>query len=133
MDWTRYLPLLGRLLIGIPFLISGIGKVSAYAGTVAYISSVGLPLAPLGWVIAVIVEIGGGILLLVGVRTRIVALVLALFTLSTAAFFHNHLADRNQMIHFFKNMMIVGGLLQIVHFGPGRVSWDYRFKKEEGV
>jgi putative oxidoreductase len=133
MAWTRYLPFAGRLLIGIPFLISGIGKVSAYAGTVAYISSVGLPLAPLGWVIAIIVEIGAGLLLVVGVQTRVVALVLALFTLSAAAFFHNNLSDRNQMIHFFKNMMIVGGLIQIVHFGPGRVSWDYRSNKEEGV
>jgi putative oxidoreductase len=79
MAWTRYLPFAGRLLIGIPFLISGIGKVSAYAGTVAYISSVGLPLAPLGWVIAIIVEIGGGLLLVVAVQTRVVALVLALF------------------------------------------------------
>ena len=129
MDVTRFLPLLGRLLIGLPFLMSGFGKLTAYGATTAYIGSVGLPLAPLGWAIAVAFEIGGGLLLLLGFRARAVAFGLAVFTLATAIFFHRNFADQNQMIHFLKNIMIVGGLLQIAHFGAGRFSLDARDPK----
>jgi putative oxidoreductase len=126
MDVTRFLPPLGRLLIGLPFLMSGVGKLTTYAATTAYIGSVGLPLAPLGWAIAVAFEIGGGLLLVLGFRARAVASGLAIFTLATAIFFHRNFADQNQMIHFLKNIMITGGLLQIAHFGAGRYSLDAR-------
>jgi putative oxidoreductase len=126
MEGTRFLPLLGRVLIGLPFLMSGLGKVATYGATTAYIGSVGLPLAPLGWAIAVTFEVGGGLLLVLGFRARGVATGLAVFTLATAIFFHNNFADQNQMIHFLKNIMIVGGLLQIAHFGAGRYSLDAR-------
>ncbi|SHH55413.1 DoxX family protein [Bradyrhizobium erythrophlei] len=124
MEGTRFLPLLGRVLIGLPFLMSGLGKVASYGATTAYIGSVGLPLAPLGWAIAVAFEVGGGLLLVLGFRARGVATGLAAFTLATAIFFHNNFADQNQMIHFLKNIMIIGGLLQIAHFGAGRYSLD---------
>jgi putative oxidoreductase len=124
MEGTRFLPLLGRVLIGLPFLMSGLGKLGAYAATTAYIGSVGLPLPPLGWVIAVAFEVGGGLLLVFGFRAREVAIGLSVFTLATAVFFHRNFADQNQMIHFLKNIMIVGGLLQIAHFGAGRYSLD---------
>jgi putative oxidoreductase len=126
MEVTRFLPLLGRLLIGLPFLMSGFGKLTTYGATTAYIGSVGLPLAPLGWAIAVAFEIGGGLLLILGFRAREVAFGLAVFTLATAIFFHRNFADQNQMIHFLKNVMIIGGLLQIAHFGAGRFSLDAR-------
>ena len=129
MDVTRFLPLLGRLLIGLPFLMSGVGKLTTYAATTAYIGSTGLPLASIGWAIAVAFEIGGGLLLVLGFRAREVALGLAVFTLATAIFFHRNFADQNQMIHFLKNIMIVGGLLQIAHFGAGRYSLDARNAK----
>jgi putative oxidoreductase len=121
---NRYLPLLGRLLIGAPFILSGLSKLAAHDATVGYISSVGLPLAQLGWLIAVVVELGGGALLLIGYRARLVALIVALFALATAIFFHRNFADQNQMIHFLKNIMLVGGLLQIVYFGAGPMSID---------
>ena len=70
MEVTRFLPLLGRLLIGLPFLMSGFGKLTTYGATTAYIGSVGLPLAPLGWAIAVAFEIGGGLLLVRSVFVR---------------------------------------------------------------
>src|SRR6201991_1505371 len=126
MDVTRFLPLLGRLLIGLPFLMSGVGKLTTYGATTAYIGSVGLPLAPLCWAIAVAFEIGGGLLLVLGFRARWVALGMAVFTLATAIFFHRNFADQNQMIHFLKNIMMTGGLLQIAHFGAGRYSLDAR-------
>ena len=126
MEITRFLPLLGRVLIGLPFLMSGLGKLAAFGPTTAYISSVGLPLAPLGWAIAVALEVGGGVLLILGFRVREVAACLAVFTLAAGDFFHNNFADQNQMIHFLKNLVIIGGLLQIAHFGAGRYSLDAR-------
>jgi putative oxidoreductase len=105
MEVTRFLPLIGRLLIGLPFLMSGFGKLTTYAATTGYIGSVGLPLAPLGWAIAVAFEIGGGLLLVLGFRAREVAFGLAVFTLATAVFFHRNFADQNQMIHFLKNIL----------------------------
>jgi putative oxidoreductase len=119
---TRYLPLLGRVLIGAPFILSGLSKLTAHEATVGYISSVGLPLPQLGWLIAIIVELAGGVLLVLGYRASLVALVLALFALATAIFFHRNFADQNQMIHFLKNVMLAGGLLQIVYFGAGPMS-----------
>lgn len=123
---NKYLPLIGRFLIGAPFIMSGIGKLTSYAATVGYIASVGLPLAGLGFAIAVLMEAGGGTLLLLGYRTRLVATLMALFTLATAIFFHHNFADQNQMIHFLKNVMIAGGLLQIAYFGAGAWSLDAR-------
>jgi len=121
---NRYLPLLGRVLIGAPFILSGLSKLTAHEGTVGYISSVGLPLPELGWLIAIVVELAGGILLVSGYRARLAALVLALFALATAIFFHRNFADQNQMIHFLKNIMLAGGLLQILYFGAGPMSID---------
>jgi len=123
---ARFLPFTGRLLIGGIFLMSGLSKIPAYAGITAAISSVGLPLAPLGFVIALVVEIGLGLLLLVGYRTRAAALGLAIWCLVTAIFFHRNFADQTVMIHFLKNLMIAGGLLQVVYFGAGPVSLDNR-------
>jgi putative oxidoreductase len=120
----RFLPLLGRMLIGAPFILSGFGKLVAYEGTVAAISGVGLPLAPLGWAIAVATELGGGALLIVGFRARVVGFLVALFTLATAFTFHRNFADQNQMIHFMKNLIMAGGLLQIAYFGSGPLSID---------
>src|SRR5258708_4235124 len=114
----------GRLLIAVLFLLSGLGKVAAPAMTQGYIASAGLPVPLLGYLITIIVEVGGGLLLIIGFQTRIAALVLAAFTLAAALAFHNNFADQNQMIHFFKNMAILGGLLQVAAFGPGSITLD---------
>ena len=74
MEATRFLPLLGRILIGLVFLVSGLGKLASFGLTTAYISSVGLPLPQLGWLIAVVLEVGGGLLLILGFRVREVAI-----------------------------------------------------------
>jgi putative oxidoreductase len=129
-DSTRYLPFAGRALIGAVFFMSGLNKLAAYGATTAMIAAVGLPVPPVAWLVAVIVEAGGGQLLLLGFRARLVALVLAVFVVATALFFHRNFADQNQIIHFLKNLIIVGGLLQIVHFGAGAVSLDNRKKAQ---
>ena len=115
---------LGRVLIAAIFILSGFGKITDFAGTTGYIASVGLPLAPVGTVIAIVVELIGGLMLLVGFKTRLVALVIAGFTIVAGALFHNNFADQMQMIHFMKNLAISGGLLFVAVFGPGRLSVD---------
>ena len=123
---TPYVATLGRLLLAAIFLLSGFGKLTAAAGTIGYIQSAGLPAPTLAYAIAVIVELGGGLLLVAGYQTRIVAGVMAVFTLATAFAFHSNFGDQNQMIHFLKNIAITGGLLQVVAFGAGALSLDAR-------
>ncbi len=120
------LPLIGRILLAAAFIISGLGKLAAPAAIQGYIASVGLPLPLLAYIVAVVVEVGGGVLLLVGYRTKPVAAVLAAFCVFTAVVFHHALGDQNQLIHFFKNLAMAGGLLQIAAFGPGRIGLDSR-------
>jgi len=126
MNATRYLPFAGRLLIGLPFAMSGLSKLAAIGPTTDMIRAAGLPLPPLALAVSVTVEVGGGLLLVAGFQTRIVAAALALFALATAFSFHSNFADQNQMIHFLKNVMMAGGLLQIVAFGAGALSVDNR-------
>jgi putative oxidoreductase len=121
---TRYFTALGRLLIAAIFIISGLGKIATPDMTQAYIASMGLPVPMLGYLLAILVEVGGGSLLVVGFQTRIVAFVLTLFTVATAVIFHRDFADQNTMIHFLKNVAIAGGLLQVVAFGAGAFSID---------
>jgi putative oxidoreductase len=118
------LALVGRILIGVLFLSSGLGKLAAPAATQAYIAAVGLPAPVIAYALSLTVEVIGGLLLIAGLRVRLVGAGLALFTLATAVFFHHNFADQNQMIHFFKNFAIIGGLLQVVSFGAGKFSVD---------
>jgi len=120
------LPLVGRVLMASIFILSGLSKLAAAAATQGYIASAGLPAPVLAYVVAVAVEVGGGLLLLVGYRARVVAAVLAVFTLATALAFHHAFGDQNQFIHFFKNLAMAGGLLQVVAFGAGTYSLDNR-------
>ena len=131
MTAIRYLPFAGRLMIGLPFAMSGLGKLAAYGATTALIGAVGLPFPPLAYAVAVVVELGGGVLLVAGYRARVVATALAVFSLATAVSFHNNFADQNQMIHFLKNVMMAGGLLQIAAFGAGALSLDNRRRNGE--
>jgi putative oxidoreductase len=123
---TSYIAALGRLLIALIFLFSGVGKILMPAMTQGYIASAGLPSPLLAYLIAVVVEVGGGALLVVGFQTRPVAVAMAIFTLAAALGFHHDFADQNQLIHFLKNIAIVGGLLQVVAFGAGAFSIDGR-------
>jgi putative oxidoreductase len=129
MTAIRYVPFAGRLLIGLPFAMSGLGKLAAIGATTEMIRAAGLPQPPVALAISVAVELGGGLLLVAGFQARIVAAVLALFSLATALSFHSNFADQNQMIHFLKNVMMAGGLLQIVAFGAGALSIDNRSVK----
>lgn len=119
----------GRLLLAAIFLLSGWSKLADPASTIAYIQSVGLPFAEVGAAAAIAVELIGGLLLVIGYRTKFAAAALAIFSLATALFFHSAIGDQNQFIHFFKNIAIVGGLLQVLAFGAGRLSLDERSRR----
>lgn len=125
------LSLAARVLMAALFLPAGLSKLTGFAGTVGYISSVGLPLPTLGAALALTVEIVGGLALLLGWGTRWAALVLAGFTLVASVFFHNFWgvpADQAfvQQLLFFKNIAVVGGLLALVAHGAGAWSVDAR-------
>jgi putative oxidoreductase len=121
-----YVGAVGRLLIAAIFLISGLGKITTPAQTQGFIASAGLPFPVVAYLVAVLIEVGGGILLVLGYQSRIVASVMALFTVATAFSFHSNFGDPNAMAHFLKNVAITGGLLQIVAFGAGTFSIDGR-------
>src|SRR5438105_14437120 len=103
---NRYLPLIGRVLIGLPFAMSGLGKLAAYGKTTAMIAAAGLPVPPLAYAVAVALELGGGLLLVAGYQVRPVAAALAIFCIAAGVAFHSNIADQNQMIHFLKNVMM---------------------------
>ena len=123
------LSLVGRLLLALLFLPAGISKIGGFAGTVGYIGSKGLPMPELGAVIAIVVEVLGGLALIAGFGTRVAALVLAVFTLVATVFFHAYWAvpaemQMVQQLMFFKNIAVVGGLLVLAAFGAGGWSLD---------
>lgn len=118
----------GRVLLASLFLISGLGKIGSYAGTAAYMAAVGVPGALLPLVIAL--EVLGAIAIIVGWRTRVVALLLAGFTLIAGLLFHSNFADQMQAIMFLKNVSITGGFLLLAANGPGRLSLDSRAAKD---
>jgi putative oxidoreductase len=118
------MPALGRMLTSIIFILSGVAMLAAPAAAIGYIGSTGLPLATLGFAVSVSIEIGGGLLLLVGYQTRRVALLLALFTMVTALIFHHAFVDQYRMIYLVKNLSTAGGLLQMAALGAGAFSFD---------
>ena len=118
--------LAGRILLGLLFLVSGIGKIAGFDGTVGYIAP-HLPLPALVAVLTIVLEIGGGLALVTGLWTRQAALILAAFTLLTALVFHAFWSAPDamkamQQIQFLKNLSIAGGLFVLAAFGPGGIS-----------
>ncbi len=123
------LALVGRLLLALLFLPAGLMKIGGFAGTVGYIGSVGLPLPTLGAILAIVVEVGGGLALLAGFGTRFAAVALAVFTLVATVVFHAYWAvpaeqAMMQQLMFFKNVAVVGGLLVLAAHGAGALSVD---------
>jgi len=113
-----------RVLLAALFIVSGVQKLFVPAMIQGYIASAGLPFPPLVYAITVVIEVGAGALLLVGFRTRLMAAVLAAFTVVAALIFHRALGDPNQFVHFMKNLAIAGGLLHVAAVGAGAFSLD---------
>lgn len=125
-SFNAYASAAGRVLLAALFLLSGFSKLSNPAGTIGYIASAGLPLPEVAYAAAIFVEVVLAAALVVGYQTRAAAALMAVFTVAAAFGFHFNLADQNQFIHFFKNISIAGGLLQVAAFGAGAFSLDAR-------
>lgn len=125
----HYAALFGRALLALIFIVSGWGKITGFAGTAGYIASKGLPLPEVMAAGAIAVELLGGLALLAGFKARWAALALFLFLIPTTLIFHNPVGltgqeAQGQMIHLMKNLAIMGGMLMVFAFGPGRYSVD---------
>ena len=126
---NRYGPLVGRILIALIFVVSGFGKISGFEGIVGYIASKGLPLPEFAAMAAVVIELGGGLMVMFGWKARWAAAAMFVFTAVAALIFHNFWAvpavqSQNQMIHFMKNVSMLGGLLYVIVYGSGPFSVD---------
>jgi putative oxidoreductase len=123
--------LVARILLMVLFVLFGWSKLTGFSGTVAYMTSTGAPVPELSAVIAVVMEFAVGVALLVGFFTRPLALVLAVYTLGTAFIGHHYwnmtgAVQYDNMIHFYKNISVIGGLLLLCVTGAGRYSIDRR-------
>lgn len=121
--------LASRLLLAMLFVFMGWGKLTGFSGTVAYMAATGAPLPYLSSIIAIVVELGLGLLVALGALTSPIAIVLALYTMITAFIGHHYWTfsgmERYDMwIHFYKNFSIAGGFLSLAITGPGRFSLD---------
>ena len=127
-----YGPLTGRILLSLIFILSGFAKVTNFAGSVGYATvGVGESLATLAIIVAIIVELGGGLMLLFGYKIKWAALAVAGYTLLAALLFHFDFTDQAQMTNFMKNLAIAGGLLFVAVYGAGPFSMDKRHKSPE--
>ncbi len=116
--------LAGRILLAAIFVIAGFQKIGGYAGTQQYMEAFGIPgmLLPL----VILLELGGGLMIVAGLLTRWTALALAGFTIVAGIVFHADFGDQMQAVLFMKNLAITGGLLLLAAFGPGALSLDAR-------
>ena len=123
-------PLLGRVLLALIFILSGFHKLTGLDGTAAYMAMHGLPMPQVLLVATIAVELGGGLMLLLGWHARIAAAALFLFLIPTTLIFHafwavnpsDVMALQNQMNHFMKNLAIMGGMLYVLAYGSGPLS-----------
>ena len=117
----------GRILLASLFLWSGFGKITGFENTLGYMASKGIPLTQVALIVTIIVELGAGVLLVVGWRARLVAFTLFVWMIPVTLMFHNFWvvapdAKLVQMIMFYKNLAIMGGLLMVVGLGSGPLS-----------
>jgi putative oxidoreductase len=122
--------LAGRVLLAVIFVLSGFNKIGGFDGTVGYMTSAGLPFASVLAVLTIAMELGGGLLLMIGWKTRWVALAFFLFLIPVTLVFHtsssNPAQAQQQMIQLLKNISIMGGMLHVVAYGAGAWSLDGR-------
>ncbi len=124
---TKFGPLVGRILIAVIFLLSGIGKIGSFTGTAGFMASKGVPMTDLLLVITIFIELGSAIMLILGWKARLAAAVLFLWMIPVTLTFHNFWAapaDQQmiQQIMFLKNLAMMGGMLFVMAFGSGPYS-----------
>jgi putative oxidoreductase len=127
----HFVPLAGRGLLSLIFLLSAFGKLTNWEGTAGYMASKNMPAIPFFLAAAILFELFGGLSVLAGYKARFGSLALIVFLIPTTLIFHNFWAyqgmeQQMQMINFLKNLSIMGGLLLVTAFGPGPLSLDER-------
>lgn len=133
---SRYLPVVGRTLLAVIFVFSGLGKIGGWESTAGYMASKGMFLVPLFLVATILIEVLGGLSVILGFKARYGAALLALFMIPVTLVFHNFWAmtggeAQMQMIMFMKNLSIIGGLTFIAAFGAGPISLDNRARRRK--
>lgn len=118
----KYVPLIGRILLGLIFVMSGISKISGFEGTQQHMASQGMPMTGFFLVSAIAVEVLGGLSVILGYQARWGAAALFAFLIPATLIFHTNFGDQTQMIMFLKNLSIMGGLLFVVAYGAGPLS-----------
>ena len=129
----QYGPLVGRILLALIFLISGYHKIDGFSKVAAAMAGKGIPFSEIALVITILIEIGGGLMLIAGWKARWAAAAIFLWLIPVTLMFHNFWAVdaaqyQNQFNHFLKNLCIMGGMLYIMAFGAGPLSLDARGK-----
>ncbi len=126
MEWLKsFAILIGRILLVLIFLKSGLGKIGNFEGTAQSMASHGMPYTHFFLVGAIFFELVGTITVILGYFARFGAVLLLIFLIPTTLIFHNIFRDPQMMIHFMKNVSMFGGILVLLAVGPGRLSLDY--------
>ncbi len=120
----KALEIAARILMSQIYILSGWSKLTSYSGTQGYFGSIGLPMPGVVTPLVILVELGGGLLLLAGFKTRWIAVILALFSIATALVAHTNFAEPGQMNNFMKNLAMAGGYLLFAKYGAGAPSVD---------
>lgn len=115
--YELWAPVLGRVLIAALFIMGGIGKIMDFSGSVGYAQAFNVPFPEVAIILAIIIELGGGLLLLIGFKARCMAFLIAAFLIVVTGIFHSNFADPAQMTQFLKNFAIIGGLFYISVYG----------------
>ncbi len=134
MEWIKALAMLvGRILLVLIFLQSGVGKIGNFAGTAQYMAKFGMPYPTFFLLGSIFLELVGSITIILGFLTRWGTLLIIIFLIPTTLIFHTNFADRMQMIHFMKNVSMFGGCLFLLGAGPGRLSFDHLFRGRKRI
>ena len=123
-EWA---PVVGRIMLALIFLTSGLSKISGFEGTAGYMASKGVPLVNIALVLTIIIEVGGAAMIILGYKARIGAAALFLWMIPVTLIMHNfwalpEAAKQIQMSMFMKNISMMGGMLLIIAFGSGPKS-----------
>jgi putative oxidoreductase len=129
--WKALVGLIGRVLLVLIFLESGIGKIGNFEGTAQYMAQFGMPYTNFFLFGAIFFELVGSVTVISGYFTRFGALLLIIFLIPTTLIFHTHFADPMQKIHFMKNVSMFGGCLILLTAGAGRFSLDYLLRERK--
>lgn len=125
----HYGPFIGRIMLALLFLISGLSKIGGFSKVAGYMASTGIPLAEVALVLSILIEVGGGLMLILGWRVRWAAALIFLWLIPVTLMFHNFWAAdaaqyQNQFNHFMKNVTIMGAMIYVMAFGAGPLSLD---------